>query len=76
MISASDRSLTSAVRLNLPEGAINRNDSVDRPKTPTRNQKMFGLADAFVGLPGGLGTIEELTGEATWGSWVFTASRW
>jgi len=31
-----------------------------------RKQKMFELADAFVALPGGLGTLEELTELATW----------
>jgi hypothetical protein len=32
-----------------------------------RKLKMFELADAFVALPGGLGTLEELTEMATWG---------
>jgi uncharacterized protein (TIGR00730 family) len=32
-----------------------------------RKLKMFELADAFVALPGGLGTVEELTEMATWG---------
>jgi uncharacterized protein (TIGR00730 family) len=31
-----------------------------------RKQTMFELADAFVALPGGLGTFEELTEMATW----------
>ena len=31
-----------------------------------RKQKMFELSDAFVALPGGLGTLEELTEMATW----------
>jgi uncharacterized protein (TIGR00730 family) len=31
-----------------------------------RKQKMFELADGFVALPGGLGTMEELTEMATW----------
>ncbi len=31
-----------------------------------RKQKMFELADAFVALPGGLGTAEELTEMSTW----------
>jgi uncharacterized protein (TIGR00730 family) len=31
-----------------------------------RKQKMFELADAFVALPGGMGTLEELTEMATW----------
>jgi hypothetical protein len=32
-----------------------------------RKLKMSELADAFVALPGGLGTLEELTEMATWG---------
>ena len=31
-----------------------------------RKQKLSELADAFVALPGGLGTLEELTEIATW----------
>ena len=31
-----------------------------------RKQRMSELADAFVALPGGLGTLEELTETATW----------
>jgi uncharacterized protein (TIGR00730 family) len=31
-----------------------------------RKQRMFDLADAFVALPGGLGTLEEVTEIATW----------
>ena len=31
-----------------------------------RKQMMFELADAFVALPGGMGTLEELTEMATW----------
>jgi len=31
-----------------------------------RKQRMFDLADAFVALPGGLGTLEELAEIATW----------
>jgi uncharacterized protein (TIGR00730 family) len=31
-----------------------------------RKQRMFELADAFVALPGGLGTLEELAEVATW----------
>ena len=31
-----------------------------------RKQLMYELSDAFVALPGGLGTIEELTEIATW----------
>ncbi|MCH9685157.1 MAG: TIGR00730 family Rossman fold protein [Deltaproteobacteria bacterium] len=32
-----------------------------------RKQRMFELADAFVALPGGFGTLEELIEVATWG---------
>jgi uncharacterized protein (TIGR00730 family) len=31
-----------------------------------RKQKMFDLADAFVALPGGIGTLEELVEQLTW----------
>ena len=31
-----------------------------------RKQKMFELADAFVALPGGVGTLEELVEQITW----------
>lgn len=31
-----------------------------------RKQRMFDLADAFVALPGGLGTLEELAEITTW----------
>jgi hypothetical protein len=31
-----------------------------------RKQTMFELSDAFVALPGGLGTVEELTEMTTW----------
>lgn len=31
-----------------------------------RKQKMFELADAFVALPGGVGTLEELVEQLTW----------
>ena len=31
-----------------------------------RKQKMYELSDAFVALPGGMGTLEELTEIATW----------
>ncbi|MBI3275808.1 MAG: TIGR00730 family Rossman fold protein [Methylocystis sp.] len=32
----------------------------------TRKRLMFEKADAFIGLPGGLGTLEELTEQLTW----------
>jgi uncharacterized protein (TIGR00730 family) len=31
-----------------------------------RKQRMYDLADAFIALPGGLGTLEELAEVATW----------
>jgi uncharacterized protein (TIGR00730 family) len=31
-----------------------------------RKQKMFEMADAFVALPGGIGTLEELVEQITW----------
>ncbi len=31
-----------------------------------RKRKMFELADAFVALPGGVGTLEELVEQMTW----------
>ena len=31
-----------------------------------RKRKMFELADAFVALPGGVGTLEELVEQLTW----------
>ncbi len=39
---------------------------IDVASMHERKQKMFELADAFVALPGGLGTLEELTEMATW----------
>jgi uncharacterized protein (TIGR00730 family) len=34
---------------------------------PERKRLMFERADAFVALPGGIGTLEELTEQLTWG---------
>jgi uncharacterized protein (TIGR00730 family) len=31
-----------------------------------RKRKMFEMADAFVALPGGIGTLEELVEQITW----------
>lgn len=36
------------------------------PDMHTRKQKMFEKADAFVALPGGIGTLEELVEQMTW----------
>lgn len=37
------------------------------PTMHERKQLMYDLADGFVALPGGLGTLEELAEVATWG---------
>lgn len=36
-----------------------------------RKQRMFDLSDAFIALPGGFGTLEELTELLTWGQLDF-----
>lgn len=36
------------------------------PDMHERKRKMFELADAFVALPGGIGTLEELVEQLTW----------
>ena len=40
-----------------------------------RKQAMFDRADAFVALPGGVGTLEELVEQLTWASSIATRSR-
>ena len=37
------------------------------PTMHTRKQKMFDLSDAFIALPGGLGTLDEMFEMFTWG---------
>jgi len=44
----------------------NLTDLIEVGSMHERKQKMAELADAFVALPGGLGTLEELTEIATW----------
>lgn len=41
-------------------------ESVVVPDMHTRKRMMFELADAFVALPGGIGTLEELVEQLTW----------
>jgi uncharacterized protein (TIGR00730 family) len=41
-------------------------DLIEVSSMHERKQRMFELADAFVALPGGLGTLEELAEMATW----------
>lgn len=36
------------------------------PSMHERKQRMFDLADAFIALPGGMGTLEEITEVLTW----------
>ena len=40
-----------------------------------RKARMAELADAFIALPGGLGTLEELFEVWTWASWAITPSH-
>ena len=41
-------------------------DTIVVPDMHTRKQLMFEKADAFVALPGGIGTLEELVEQMTW----------
>ncbi|SFK46034.1 TIGR00730 family Rossman fold protein [Methylocapsa palsarum] len=41
-------------------------DSIVVPDMHTRKRMMFERADAFVALPGGIGTLEELVEQLTW----------
>lgn len=58
----------------IPEFLVNRERPEAAHSTRTiitrdmheRKQKMFELADAFVALPGGIGTLEELVEQLTW----------
>jgi uncharacterized protein (TIGR00730 family) len=56
----------------IPEFLINREHAMARAKMIVtsdmheRKQRMFELADAFVALPGGIGTLEELVEQMTW----------
>ena len=48
------------------EHALRSHDLVVTRDMHERKQKMFELADAFVALPGGVGTLEELVEQITW----------
>ncbi len=48
------------------EHARRSHDLVVTANMHERKQKMFELADAFVALPGGVGTLEELVEQLTW----------
>lgn len=51
-----------------PEGAerLKSAEMVTVPDMHTRKQMMFEQADAFIALPGGIGTLEELIEMLTW----------
>ena len=57
----------------IPEFLQNREQTLKRaqevivtPDMHVRKQTMFDRADAFVALPGGIGTLEELVEQLTW----------
>jgi uncharacterized protein (TIGR00730 family) len=56
----------------IPRFLVNREHAMDRGQLIVtrdmheRKQRMFELADAFVALPGGVGTLEELVEQLTW----------
>ena len=57
----------------IPEFLVNREharknvqDLIVTRDMHERKQKMFEMADAFVALPGGIGTLEELVEQLTW----------
>jgi uncharacterized protein (TIGR00730 family) len=56
----------------IPTFLVNREHAMARGKMIVtrdmheRKQRMFELADAFVALPGGIGTLEELVEQMTW----------
>ena len=57
----------------IPEFLQNREQTLRRaqeiiitPDMHVRKQTMFDKADAFVALPGGIGTLEELVEQLTW----------
>jgi uncharacterized protein (TIGR00730 family) len=53
--------------LQSKEQTLNRaQDVVITPNMHVRKQTMFDRADAFVALPGGIGTLEELVEQLTW----------
>jgi uncharacterized protein (TIGR00730 family) len=56
----------------IPEFLVNREHALKRGEVIVtrdmheRKQRMFELADAFVALPGGVGTLEETVEQMTW----------
>lgn len=52
--------------LTAREGKLNRGELMVTNNLHERKQMMFEKADAFVALPGGVGTLEELVEQMTW----------
>jgi hypothetical protein len=56
----------------IPQFLVNREHAVERGQVVVtadmheRKQRMFELADAFIALPGGIGTLEEVVEQMTW----------
>lgn len=56
----------------IPEFLTNREHALERGRTVVtadmheRKRRMFEAADAFVALPGGVGTLEEIVEQMTW----------
>jgi uncharacterized protein (TIGR00730 family) len=48
------------------EHALGRGEIIQTRDMHERKQRMFDLADAFVALPGGVGTLEEVVEQMTW----------
>jgi len=48
------------------EHALGRGRIIETRDMHERKQRMFELADAFVALPGGIGTLEEVVEQMTW----------
>jgi uncharacterized protein (TIGR00730 family) len=48
------------------EHALGRGQLIETRDMHERKQRMFDLADAFVALPGGIGTLEEVVEQMTW----------
>jgi uncharacterized protein (TIGR00730 family) len=48
------------------EHAMRRGEMIVTRDMHERKQRMFDLADAFVALPGGIGTLEEVVEQMTW----------
>ncbi|MCX7311554.1 MAG: TIGR00730 family Rossman fold protein [Alphaproteobacteria bacterium] len=48
------------------EIALGRGDIIETRDMHERKQRMFDLADAFVALPGGIGTLAEVVEQMTW----------